>query len=445
MANIPSLPGEIWMVVFENLHGDRKQDLINSQLTCKKFRQFAQEVLCRHICLDAQFSSDSRLSRLVQSRPDPGSIRSFRLKGFPTPTPCVTPAAIDPVCGLLNSLTRLRTFSLNLDRTDRGNAGLFPSFWIARMLHSLPISVINLELDTNACDDTPEEGVHLCPLIRNLLSQLEVLRLRISQLCMDVFCLESGRGQTTLALECFRLRVAVIQLSLNVHSFNRARLMEDRRPPIRLMDCSNPKDRNGIHAAPLAENLRVLYEAGLYPRLQAFLILESQWISWREFHAYSFFRVHNIIDNNTTTIPHNLVYWDESNESIPKGLMLVHDEEGNELIGFDEDTPDWLEGPCAWEELSDGTRLPPRIATRSTYEPRWSDLLSRKASEAQLGLRGMTTDLWELEQLVACKNLKATVREGLKDYYPPEMELPPGWEFIEVEEGGGWAVEQVQT
>jgi len=418
MASLPQLPNELLITIFERVRvrDGSNEDLLNVALTCNALREAAQSVLYHDICLPLRLEADSQLSRLVRSSPDPGSIQSLRLytaKGLPAHS-----EALEPLYRFLASLTRLKTFSLS--PKYQSNQDHVPGAVLEGLLQSLPLSVINLEFDADGYNYRDTVHTHLCLSFARLLPQLEVLRLRVSQLCTAFFSQSSPTGRYYP-----HLRVLVVSLNL---------------PGLRIVTSCEHR-ANTLSESIVVLGLRDLYEMRAFPRLQACLVFTRNARSWIVECIHSYYIVWDVAHNTTTTIAEVHLVSSAEKGALQTGLILVHDRDGTEYFAMDDDITSFLEGDTGWEILPGGTRVPPRSTASTGYEPATWKLLNRQDADSRWGRGNFYNNLWDREAKTGCRLLKTTTHERLKNRTSPEEQLPAGWEYYRMNNiGREWSI-----
>ncbi|KAF2874187.1 hypothetical protein BDV95DRAFT_325322 [Massariosphaeria phaeospora] len=301
MVTFDTLPHEILLDVFEIVRDTDFESFLSIPLTCSRFFHVAQPLLYRHISFSLDWDFPYSLPKFATPLANKEWVRSISVKGFRynrrrTCSMLVAGPIIEydyeSVYRLLSSLDRLETFSLQLDHDQEYRSDLFPTAVLQRLLQRLPKSVVNLELDTNGCDDMWEHG-HICPTIREILPQLEVLRLRVSQLCDDLVGRSPKDDSGQLSCVYPRLRIAVVPLYFSFRELDRFEESDEH-----ILECARPhaseSDEHQLDPTIFANRLRNIYTAARFPRLQYFLLLEEHVSVWTREFAYSSYRVRNI-------------------------------------------------------------------------------------------------------------------------------------------------------
>jgi hypothetical protein len=109
---------------------------------------------------------------------------------------------LEELGSILPSLDHLHSFSF-LVRTGENNIWI-PGSLLATLLSSLPTTCTSLEIDTSGSDRVEPGTSHLCDTIRDILPQLEHLRLDLSTLCPKTFQPPTPCPTlTTLTISCF--------------------------------------------------------------------------------------------------------------------------------------------------------------------------------------------------------------------------------------------------
>ncbi|OCL03755.1 hypothetical protein AOQ84DRAFT_381306 [Glonium stellatum] len=229
MTHITDLPSELLLDIFERLRSTSSTGTMTAfLLCCRAWHDISASVLYTHVAVDSKLNSNSALSLFIRQRTYLGLVQSLTLRihqshlmGFSIKLP----KAYDRSEGLnaiLPSMSNLKTFSLVLEE-QVGKDYAIPSDITAKLLKSLPETVINLELDSYGLDDIGVSGIHLCQEIGALIPRLQFLRLRISRLCPALLAplrsttVSTPRNSAQIdfnARTTSPLRIAVIQLDM---------------------------------------------------------------------------------------------------------------------------------------------------------------------------------------------------------------------------------------
>lgn len=221
---------------------------------------------------------------------------------------------------------------------------------IAALLAALPLSCVDLELDTRgrednrACNFYPVYGsTHLCPVIRDLLPRLRDLRLRLGTLCSHLFIAHGndsdlGEGYSQAA------RLLSLTMNLNIEP-NSGRMM-------RLDDIqSEDQERDyGLLQKGLGKVLRDAYEAKAFPRAKVIQTLD---IHHSERRVHDHCTQQNIIEDETHLLPFWGVWID--NGKLDDETFMGHNAADQEFFGSMTELETILEDG-AWVTTVDGDR-----------------------------------------------------------------------------------------
>lgn len=255
----------------------------------------------------------------------------------------------------LKELTSLTTFSL---RFMWSGDDVARAFWVRRIdlyniLQAIPASCRSLELDTQSCDRYEYHlDSHLCEGIRNLLPQLQHLRLRSYILCPTIFGEESIRSerrdlrQADIFRQITNLQTVLINTTLGPSASTSALCRSYN---------SEPQHRLSQAHQVLSTSARRLLESGAFPAIQKIGIIDNEMAKdgptpgWRAMFHYN-----DIISNDKYV---QLV------QPLGRGFKgyLLRPHNGQDVFGSFPAIEDLAEG-VPWLETSTGSRFPSSFA-----------------------------------------------------------------------------------
>lgn len=373
MLQLTDLPDELLSGVFECISNDCPATFTSVSLTCKHLQRISTAFQWANVVLPWRLNKRSPMAKFIEMHQGDNRIRSIRLQ----PQRSVLNAfkvdmknAHDHLQALydtLSSLSRLTTFSIFLDDQVDSRCHL-PGPVLARIVRSLPPSLLHLELDTECVDRISEHDHsrygddHLCVAISDRAPGLETLRLRLSCLCTDLF---RSVSPTTPS----KLRRAFIRLDTSPNM--ESHLAIDQQ----VGDCALPRRPNnngrihsheGGHGAMRPEkimrDLLDLRNSGALPALQRFVLWNWDPPGSPQAHCH----VRDIATRSSTHYPKmtcsNLFQlglpeledtpWDST-------FYVIRGNDGQDWIGGRKSLEKAMLHEVDWEEKSCGVRLPP--------------------------------------------------------------------------------------
>ncbi|OCL05990.1 hypothetical protein AOQ84DRAFT_87341 [Glonium stellatum] len=351
------------------------------------------------------------------------------MHGFSVGMP-VASDRLEPFYPILPVMGQLKTFSLNL-QNDAARTYLFLSTIIAKLLQYLPHTVMNLGLDTAGLDGIPKHD-HLCGSISKLIPQLHYLRLRVSSLCAELmsslrhFNEEPDRPSSLGPVS--QLRVAIIRLEIEPGN---------SQGPLAVCDCEHISARR-FNPSLFAQNIFQLHEAGAFPHIQHFILVNKIGRSNPTRHgSHDYFTLRDIAQNCTTTFP-CLPLQQYSSRGVPwlRFPYLIRNHQGEDLIGDREEISALLEGHLSWTELPNGSRLPPKTTkpVDKNHQLITASLL-RRSTVVENCFR--EPQLWEREEIIGSPILRARTCDGIEEGIRAQEELPECWRFFYNRSTGG--------
>ncbi len=382
MSYLVDLPNELLEDIILRVRDTSKPDaLVNLSLSCKALYRLVRPIQNQHVLLLWRLNKTAPIARymaahggdtdlrIIRLQPQKGLLNAFRVGMV------LAEHHVQPMCEFLASLPHLTTFSLNLDRQVDSRSHLRGSV-LARIVHSLPSSVIHLEIDTEAVDRIAAEqetvrldDQHLCVAISNCIPRLHTLWLRVSCICSDLFrSLQAAPGgaQPTSAL-----RRAFIRLDNSPGKESRLSVSQF------VGNCAVPKhDRDSVSAgtAPHHRKLNVFrtllgfQAAGAFPHLERFMVYSWTHLRTAIDNDRQYLKVKDVASRTATRYPR---YWANEMMDWPiKEIMdkeretfnMIRSHEGEDYYDDHIGLEAAMLHDVIWTETPSGIRYPPQDA-----------------------------------------------------------------------------------
>ena len=310
----------------------------------------------------------------------------------------------------LTSLSPYRTPAQHCEYSSTTRSSL------SQILNNLPETVRNLEIDTQGFQGAEETGsLHLCPVIRKAIPQLQNLRLRLTTVCPEVCGIGFKQADSATVAGAFEPVRAnnLRQLGINLY------LPGGTGPGFRSSLCGLPKGEHRFDFTTLIKHLQAFVSSGTAPKLRRLWVLDI--ILMPQLYnesSYTAFVRRDIITNNSRIFPYRSI-----GGYAQDGMMIrMPDAEGGlDYVSSMWTLQDLAEGQ-AWRETTTGTRLPASIMVAAGLPSKFV-ALSRPEYQAQ---KNTLCTLWTNEQRAGKRLLSAGEREFMYHQNPIE-EIPPGW------------------
>ncbi|KAF2195855.1 hypothetical protein K469DRAFT_19887 [Zopfia rhizophila CBS 207.26] len=184
MARITDPPAEIVANIFELVQHEMPETIPKLLYTSKtpELHESTRFVLYKNVCIPWSLKDTCPLLKPREANTSHSLFRSLRIRFDNVPLSAfeagddMVYSQADLVCEFLPRLTKLATFSINLNRREVDEGCLRPPTEIAQLLRPLPRTVVNLEADTANIDGMWEDdypSTHLCPTISDMLLRLQ--------------------------------------------------------------------------------------------------------------------------------------------------------------------------------------------------------------------------------------------------------------------------------
>lgn len=321
-------------------------------------------------------------------------------------------------------MEHLSTFSLALE-AESGMLGFYiPRPVIATVISYLPVSCVNLEIDTKGVDHAEPVSTHLCEFLRAILPRLRHLRLRLRFLCPEIF----GKGFTahgtvddasnfepisaphlkTAMINCITKTCAYTGVCGTLEFPERPAYVHERGPEARIC---------------LASCLRLLVERSSFPEVQRLWMLDWQRPSDENGQLFASYNRRDVAKNKTWAIPCRRIWHSERNS------VLIRTPEGVEGLSAPW-TLETLAEDEIWEETTNGSRFPAEFQSDEDwqtqgYSKRELPLETVDAYRGRFPKRAC--GLWEDEKKAGVSLLGPVERDSLTDISPVVEMTPPGW------------------
>ncbi|KAI0098419.1 hypothetical protein F4814DRAFT_433875 [Daldinia grandis] len=418
---ISALSNELLLCVFNNL---LPAALLQCTLCCKRWSLLASPILYKHIALtpktfskwtktpsdsnDAAISTFTLHVNLARSKPDNKNVvfRQFHDDLMKLPS-------------RLAKMTNLTSFSLTT------SYGAFANLWVPRrlvvpILDNLPPTCLCLEIDimsTSYKVYPDDDEVHLCPSIRQVIPQLQFLRLSHPKLCPEAFghgfaTQPSTDNESFQPIQMLKMEECLIKLAQTSHLVSTVSHST-------LCNCSD------VHTVTiLSDYLTTLKTSGNVPRLQRLWVIDALPFSHYYTTTGAWVR-RDILKGNSETLPaKNLVRHQTRRFHGEAYLIRMPREEGGQDIISTREGVQLLTERQAWVQASNGTRIPGPYVSKETHLKVVTPVMRTKME--WLALTKVSCKLWLYETTVGFRLLD--VAEGeLTENRVPTIRLPEGW------------------
>lgn len=325
---------------------------------------------------------------------------------------------------IVGYMTALSTFSFVL-----GSEGVGMGFWIPRptittILEKLPVSCVNVEVDSKGVDHCQPGKAHLCDSIRGILPRLQHLRLRLRLLCPAIF----GEGFTAdgivedasnfKPISAPNLKTAMINCNSANSRYSRVcgTLQYPETPDF--IHQTSPEAR--IY---LTSCLRLLVERSSFPEVKRLWVLDWQRPSDENGAQFASYNRRDVAKDKTWAIPYRKIWPSQSTSVLtrtPEGIEGLSSPGVIEILAEDE----------IWKETTNGSRFPADLQSAEGWE-------TQGYSKKELPLETVDSyrgrnprkscALWANESKTGFPLLSAVERDGLTDTSPVIEITPPGW------------------
>lgn len=472
---IARFPQEILYGVFEHLlDGKSRLTLLNCALCCKAWYPLAQTVLYRYIVLTyltlplfirrrSSISADANKSiRVLTLRLDPAKLNQ------PTILLLLKDFAVYHLKDM-NQLISLSIYQIPAPNVCDGFA--IPTNGLAYILENLPQSCIGLEIESikfhrhrndqeSYMKDNPEDEVHLCPYIREVLPQLQYFRLRLNTLCPDLFgtnYLYDLKSSFTRVEETYKvinlphLKECVINLARK-----RGHMAGPYGPPNSVL-CHDPAGIQpclpiiATHMQRLLQKNEETKDASFGSLLQKLWVIDFQPNLQEPTNQnyYAAFVRRDIVTQTSLALPHRDIWVGEPDTWHLRQPVSVRGSESNneklaweDVVGFPWAIEQLTEGP-AWVDLEspipDLRLASPLFKSKgSCFIPAVLPVVSRNKWFFE---RKRTSTLWVNEDTVGQKLIEPSQKGLLAQHDDLNMRIPKGWRL---QSGEGSYLERIE-
>jgi len=395
-----NLAPELLSSIFQRVRlSANRRNFTSCLLVCRHWFEVGSPYAWGSICLDNDaleiFVESARNSPrgcdLVRSLtlqlntiwPTVEEFREWRFEGAPNDTGGANPRTyqlwsnLDTLAHIIRSnMTGLVSFSLCVSKFPPG--GRTGEYWsdpsgawvktgtIADLLHAIPRSCVDLELDTRgreddrACNFCPVYGsTHLCPVIRGLLPRLRHVRLRLGTLCSRLFLAPRDEGVEHTYTQAAALLSLTVNLNIEPNSGRTLRYA--------VIQSDDHERDYGLLQKGLGKVLRDAYKANAFPRARA---IQTMDIHRSERRQHDHATQQDIIEDRTYLLPFRKLWIDDG--TLDDETFVGHNAADEEFFGTMTELEPILED-SAWVTTVDGDR--------------WSSDLQSSASHRVASLR----------------------------------------------------------
>lgn len=334
---------------------------------------------------------------------------------------------------LLPKMINLSTLSFTYSDMMMGHPRplFMPRSTVEALVENLPMSCVNLQIDTHGLDQYVYDQPHLCRALRQVLPRLQHLRLRLSDLCPGIFA-TGFKTDGTMADESEicpviapNLKTLVINCCVGIWTAGACGI----RPRIEAHNS-------------LIERLHEFAACGSFPAI------ERLWLVYKpriEFVApqYLCYKRCDIIQNQTLSIPYiytSCQYWAGIQ------LFLMRKPDGQQIIAEERRVEQYVEDQM-WKYTRRECRVPSAVMKKLHDEsekpvPVW-DMEAMKAVQCSCAFHL----LWYNEEASGTVLMNAVLSEGSNDESPMMVGCPAGWKwvgrYLEPEDGPSSSVEDL--
>ncbi|KAJ8128068.1 hypothetical protein O1611_g5569 [Lasiodiplodia mahajangana] len=419
-AWILRLSNELLLSVFE--YDLTPATLTERALCCKRWNKLATLVLYKHVAL----TSTQKVSRWISTAP------SSLDPTIETLTICITNVSttsdvdviameqlrldLDQLPSRLRQMVKLRSFSVSTP--ERLNPGLQVSeISMAKLLHDVPETCSSLELaiKPRALVASPgEQKVHLCVLIRQLMPQLQFLRISLPCLCPESFGYVHSQSSTNTPVftpaQAPNLRDCIFLLASPSGGGGIVRFDEPCNPDVSI---------SGVKA--FVECLLILVRSGQAPLLEKLWVFDALPKRGRNDNAsYEAFVRRDILTQMSHTFPGNFI----TPPRIAHGFFIrMPAEDGGEDFVTTRQGAASIVERHAWMAATNGARLPATLMAKYRL-PRQDCTVQARAEWSTNNKH--STPLWSNERTAGMKLLEGETG-ALREDRPALFRIPEGW------------------
>ncbi|KAI1738206.1 hypothetical protein F4680DRAFT_193300 [Xylaria scruposa] len=435
--SISRLSNEILLKIFED-DLTTTATLASCATCCKRWSALATSVLYRHVAL----TGTRKLSRWIAAAPESPPLSSatesltiYVTKDWDEDGPDSDANAmeqvrqdLDRLPARLRQMARLRSFSI-FTPEGRTPASWAPSSSVEKILQAIPANCSSLEVFIDGrlqpADDSSEqqETSHLCISIRQLLPQLQYLRLALPCLCPESF--GSVSAQTSAGPSDFvpadapELRECIIRLASPFGGGDVKRFDGPCNPGVSI---------SGVEA--FVKCLLTMVDARKMPLIEKLWVCDA--LPKIDIHAntsYGAFVRRDVLTKKSHTFPWNRL----PPHPVTNNYFLVRmpGEEGGEDLLATKQGAEFLVERCGWMTAGNGSRLPASLMHKYRLPRQESVVQTREEWSASCR---KTTQLWKNETTTGMRLLEGETGDLLEDR-PAELQVPEGWRWDEFDLG----------
>ena len=425
-SSMDQLPEDLLFMVLQHAQNTPEQrSFANFLLTCRRGYNIGLPMFCNAIALH-----DNNLEAFLTGFPS----RNLHLVRFLTVelTDCTyvfldylarqrQHRRLQRLAVVLTQMVNLSTFSfIYNDRTcPNPRQEQIPGYIIAGLVDGLPMSCVNLEIDTHGLDDFEPLAAHLCDSLRHVLPRLQHLRLRMGWICPAIF-VTGGTTETfvTGLRDPGELRPVVASSLKTVVMNYRIGLWNSR--------CCGDFDRHSAYV-PFLEILPEMAALGAFPAIERLWIVYKPHIQFMAPQYISYKRC-DVIQNQTWAIP--FISATCPNVAQNRNVCLIRTPEGREVLTHDDYLEQFIEGET-WVTIPNGCSVPAAaIGTRGLISS--NPLPVVDLAPYQPFFDQCTCNfhlLWRNERITGRQLMSAILREDPLDESPVLIICPQGWRW----------------
>ncbi|KAI0857917.1 hypothetical protein F4860DRAFT_333446 [Xylaria cubensis] len=418
------LANEVLLNIFED--DLTTATLASCAICCKRWSALATSILYKHIAL----TGTQKLSRWIATAP--GSLDStiesltiYVTKDWNEDGSDSDANAMEQVRQDLNQLparlrqmTKLRSFSI-FTPTGRIPSSWIPNSLTEKILQAIPANCSSLEIfiDERLPDSSEQEKSHLCVSIRQLLPQLQYLRLALPCLCPESFgCVpaQSSAGPPDFfPADAPKLRECIIRLATPFGGGD-----------VRRFDgpCNFGVSVFGVEA--FVKCLLAMVDVGKVPLIEKLWVCDAlPKIDIHENTSYGAFIRRDVLTRKSHTFPWNRLI----PHPITKNHFLIRmpGEEGGKDLLTTQQGAAFLVERYGWMTARNGSRLPANLMYKYRLPRQESFIQTRE--EWSASSQNMT-QLWRNETTTGMRLLEGETGDLLEDR-PAEFQIPEGWRW----------------
>lgn len=326
------------------------------------------------------------------------------------------------------SMINMTTFSLTVSTNPHAIGFWIPRPLITKIVQILPITCVNLEIDSRGKDHLKPGDAHLCDALRKILPRLRHLRLRLNTLCPAFLGNGFDPSQSARTLPSFKPVAAPGLETLIVNCIPRT--IFGSQAYICGTFQENPYTSYSANLpeawVTIVDALCLAQRGSSFPNAECLQVLHALPHSDNDRSVYASLNRHNILEDVTWALPFRNIL------GIRMDSFLIRTPEGLEFLSWPWAIEALAEGEL-WIEVLNGARVPKSFLGKhpSLYVQKQLPLLDTVAwKQANPGKSCM---LWLNENVSGTQLLSAESSQGIYGVTPVKEQTPAGW----YKDGGG--------